>query len=165
MKRIIMLLPVLCAFGLTTQAKSMNSSTSGQDMSITDVYDFLKKSEVYFISTMDGDQPRVRPFGTIALFEGKLYIQTSKMKRISKQVQANPKVEICALNKEQNKWVRIEAVLVDDPRIEPKQYMLEEYPSLKSIYSADDSNTQVFYLKNATATFSTFTDESVVVKF
>ena len=163
MKRIIIALSMFCIASISAQANPGANST--QELSITDVLDFLKNSGHYFIATMDGDQPRVRPFGTAAIFEGKLYIQTSKQKRISKQVKANPKVEICALNKETNKWVRIEAVLVNDDRIEAKKYMLEAYPELKAIYSAEDSNTRVFYLKNATATFSSFTGESKVVKF
>jgi len=162
MKRIIVIWSLLCTIVVVQAA---DRPEPGQKFSITDVYDFLKKTEVYFIATMDGNSPRVRPFGTIAIFEGRLYIQTGKQKRVSKQIKKNPKVEICALNKDENKWVRIEAVLVEDNRIEAKQHMLDEYPSLKSMYSADDSNTQVFYLKNATATFSSFTDESIVVKF
>ena len=149
--------------GISVQANP--DVNSNQELSITDVLDFLKNSGHYFIATMDGNQPRVRPFGTAAIFEGKLYIQTSKQKRVSKQIKANPKVEICAVNKESNEWVRIEAVLVNDDRIEAKKYMLEVYPELKAMYSAEDSNTQVFYLKNATATFSSFTGESKVVKF
>ena len=153
----------MASINISTRANS--ASKFDQELSITDVYDFLKSCEVYFIATMDGDRPRVRPFGTVAVFEGRLYIQTGKQKRVSKQIKENPKVEICALNKEANQWVRIEAVLVDDDRVEAKQYMLDAYPSLKSMYSANDDNTQVFYLKNATATFSSFTDESKVVRF
>ena len=165
MKRTTVICILFCMIGVAAQANTTNRPEPDQQLSITDVYDFLKKAEVYFIATMDGDSPRVRPFGTIAIFEGRLYIQTGKHKRVSEQIKKNPKVEICALNKEGNKWVRIEAVLVDDDRIEAKQHMLDEYPSLKSIYSDNDSNTQVFYLKNATATFSSFTDESKVVNF
>ena len=60
------------------------------------VLDFLKKAEVYYLATVEGDQPRVRPFGTVNEFEGKLYIQTGKVKPTSKQLAANPKAEICA---------------------------------------------------------------------
>ena len=158
MKKSIIALTMLCMIGISAQANP--DANSNQELSIADVLDFLKSSGHYFIATMDGDRPRVRPFGTAAIFEGKLYIQTSKQKRISKQVKENPKVEICAVNKEANKWVRIEAILVNDDRIEAKKYMLEVYPELKAMYSAEDSNTQVFYLKNAMATFSSFTDES-----
>ena len=161
MKRSIITLSVLCMVGVSAQA----NPDSNQEQSIKEVYDFLKNCGHYFLSTMDGDQPRVRPFGTGAIFEGKLYIQTSKQKNVSKQITENPKVEICALNIELNKWVRIEAVLVNDDRIEAKKYMLEEYPELKAMYSAEDSNTQVLYLKNATATFYSYTGEPKVVTF
>jgi uncharacterized pyridoxamine 5'-phosphate oxidase family protein len=128
-----------------------------------EVYDFLKKCETYYLATMDGDQPRVRPFGTVNIFENKLYIQTGKVKNVSKQIKANPKIEICGMT--DGKWIRLEAVAVEDDRLEPKQNMLAAYPSLKAMYSADDKNTQVLYLKNATATISSFTDSPKVIKF
>ena len=127
------------------------------------VYDFLKKCQTYYLATVENDQPRVRPFGTIDLFEDKLYIQTGKVKNVSKQIAKNPKVEICAFDG--NTWIRIEAVAVNDDRIEAKQHMLDNYPSLQKMYKADDNNTQVLYLKDATATFYSFTQEPKVVKF
>jgi len=130
---------------------------------MNEVYDFLKKSGAYFLATQEGDQPRVRPFGTANIFEGRLYIQTGKVKDVSKQMLANPKVEICAMC--QDKWLRIAATVVEDDRLEPKLAMLEAYPELKQIYDAHDNNTQVLYLKDATATFSSFTTEPRVVKF
>lgn len=127
------------------------------------VYDFLKKCETYYLATVENDQPRVRPFGTIDLFEDKLYIQTGKVKNVSKQMAENPKVEICAFDG--SSWIRIEATVVNDDRIEAKQHMLDNYPSLRQMYKADDDNTQVLYLKDATATFYSFGKEPKVVKF
>ena len=127
------------------------------------VYEFLKTCGTYYLATVDGDQPRVRPFGTIDLYEDKLYIQTGKSKDVSKQIQANSKVEICAFK--DGKWLRVECILVRDDRREPKEHMLDNYPHLKAIYSADDDNTEVLYMADATATFSSFTDEPSVVKF
>ena len=128
-----------------------------------EVYDFLKDAEYYFLATVEGDQPRVRPFGTYVIFEDKLYIQTGKVKAVSKQMAANPKIEICAFK--DGKWLRIAAEAINDDRLEAKEYVLDQYPELKDRYSADDGNTQVLYLKNATATFSSFSGESEVVKF
>ena len=125
--------------------------------------DFLKNAEVYYLATVDGDQPRVRPFGTAHVFEGKLYIQTGKVKDVSKQIHANPKVEVCAFKDGQ--WLRIAGELVEDDRIEARQSMLDAYPSLQGMYSADDGNTEVFYFKNATATFSSFTAPPETIKF
>ena len=127
------------------------------------VFNFLKEAEVYYLATMDGDQPRVRPFGTVNVFEGKLYIQTGKIKNVSKQIHANPKVEICAFK--DGDWVRVAGELVEDDRREAKVAMLDAYPSLQGMYSADDGNTEVFYLKNATATFSSFTKAPETVEF
>ena len=118
------------------------------------VYEFLKKAEVYYLATMDGDQPRVRPFGTVNLFEEKLYIQTGKVKPVSRQILHNPKVEICAFA--DGAWLRVACELVEDDRLLAKKEMLDAYPNLRAMYNENDSNTQVFYLKNATATFSAF---------
>ncbi|WP_230399100.1 pyridoxamine 5'-phosphate oxidase family protein [Novisyntrophococcus fermenticellae] len=127
------------------------------------VCQFLKEAQTYYLATMDGDQPRVRPFGTAHIFEEKLYIQTGKIKEVSKQILSNPKVEICAFKN--GEWLRVAGTLVEDDRLAARQSMLDAYPSLQNMYSADDGNTQVFYFKNATATFSSFTHEPEVVKF
>ncbi len=128
-----------------------------------EVYDFLKKCDTYYLATVEGGQPRVRPFGTVDIFEGKLYIQTGKIKNVSKQMAANPKVEICAFDGA--KWLRVEATAVEDDRQEAKQHMLDAYPSLQGMYKADDGNTQVLYLKDAAATFYSFTEAPKTVRF
>ena len=117
---------------------------------------FLDDVKTYYLATADGNQPRVRPFGTALVYEGKLYIQTGKAKEVSRQLKANPRAEICAFDGA--KWLRIAGELVNDDRIEPKAAMLEKHPELKGMYSAEDDNTQVLYFKNATATFSSFTE-------
>ena len=127
------------------------------------VYDFLKKAEVYYLATVEGDQPRVRPFGTINEFEGKLYIQMGKIKAVSRQIGANPKVEICALR--DGEWLRVACELVNDDRIEAKKAMLDNYPNLRRMYDENDGNTQVLYMKNAVATFSSFSTAPVTVEF
>ena len=128
-----------------------------------EIYEFLKKCGTYYLATTEGDQPRVRPFGTIDLFEGKLYIQTGKVKAVSKQIQANPKVEICGFM--DGKWLRVAGTLVRDERVEAKRHMLDSYPSLKAMYSAEDDNTEVLYFKDATATFSSFTEAPKTIRF
>ncbi len=127
------------------------------------VADFLKEAGTYYLATVEGDQPRVRPFGTAHIFEDRLYIQTGKVKDVSKQIHANPKVEVCAFK--DGKWLRVSGELVEDDRIEARQAMLDAYPSLQNMYKADDGNTEVFYFKDATAIFSSFTDEPETVKF
>ena len=128
-----------------------------------EVYEFLKKCNTYYLATIEGDQPRVRPFGTIDIFEDKLYIQTGKVKDVSKQIAANPKVELCAFG--EGTWVRVAGTLVRDDRVEAKQHMLDNYPSLQQMYSATDDNTEVLYFKDATATFSSFTAAPKVITF
>ena len=128
-----------------------------------EVYEFLKNCGTYYLATIDGDQPRVRPFGTVNIFENKLYIQTGKKKSVSKQINKNPKIEICGMNGGQ--VIRIQAVAVEDDRVEAKTSMLDAYPNLKSMYSATDDNTQVLYLKNVTATISSYTSAPKIIKF
>ena len=129
---------------------------------IEKVYRFLDEAQTYYLATVEGDQPRVRPFGTALLYEGRLYIQTGKVKSVSKQIAANPKVEICAFK--DGKWLRLAGELVNDDRREVKAAMLDKMPSLKAMYSADDDNTQVLYFKNATAIFSSFTEAPETVE-
>ena len=128
-----------------------------------EVVKFLKDANTYYLATVEGDQPRVRPFGTAHIFEGKLYIQTGKVKGVSKQLHANPKAEICAFKG--GEWIRIAGELAEDDRREARQSMLDDYPGLKKMYSADDGNTEVLYFKNATATISAFNHEPKVIKF
>ncbi len=127
------------------------------------VHDFLKKAETYYLATVEGDQPRVRPFGTVNEFEGKLYIQTGKVKPVSRQLAANPKAEICAFCG--GEWVRIACELAEDDRFEAKKSMLDAYPNLRGMYDENDGNTQVLYMKNATATFCSFGKAPEIVEF
>lgn len=127
------------------------------------VCEFLKDAGVYYLATVQVDQPRVRSFGTAHIFEGKLYIQTGKIKPCAKQIMENPKVEICAF--QNGTWVRIAGQLAEDDRLEAKKSMLDAYPNLRGMYDENDSNTQVLYLKNAIATFSSFSSASETVEF
>jgi uncharacterized pyridoxamine 5'-phosphate oxidase family protein len=128
-----------------------------------DVYEFLKKCNAYYLATVEGDQPRVRPFATMNIFEGRLYIQTGRVKNVAKQIALNPKVEICAFDG--TEWIRVAATLVEDDRLEAQQSMLDAYPNLQGMYKAGDGNTQVYYLKDAEAVFSSFSGEPRTVKF
>lgn len=128
-----------------------------------EVVQFLKDCGTYYLATMEGDQPRVRPFGTAHIFEGNLYVQTGKSKSVSRQMLANPKIEICASRDGQ--WLRIQATAVEDDRVEARKSMLDAYPHLRKLYDENDGNTQVFYLKDATATFSSFTAPSRTITF
>ena len=127
------------------------------------VCSFIKEAQTYYLATVDGDQPRVRPFGTINIFEGKLYIQTGRVKDVAKQLAANPKAEICAFK--DGVWLRVAGELLDDDRVEPKKAMLEAYPELRRMYDPEDGNTEVLYFKNAKATFSSFTAAPETVEF
>ena len=129
-----------------------------------EVYEFLKKGGVYYLATVEEDQPRVRPFGTIDLYEDKLYIQTGKVKEVAKQMKANPKVEISAMTPD-GKWIRISAEAVLDDNIKAQEHMLDAYPNLKAMYQPGDGNTEVYYLKNAVAQICSFTEDTREIRF
>lgn len=129
-----------------------------------EVYDFLNKAGTFYLATEEGNKPRVRPFGVVNIFEGKLYIQTGRKKNVAKQISKNPFVEICAMNN--GKWIRVSGELVDDNRVEAKKSMLDAHEELRKIgYDENDDNTEVLYLKNAVATISSFTEEPKVINF
>ena len=131
---------------------------------MNEVYEFLKKCGVYYLATVEGDQPRVRPFGTVDVFEGKLYIQTGLVKPVAKQIAANPKVELSAMSPD-GAWIRVSAEAVLDDNIAAQTHMLDAYPSLQSMYQPGDGNTAVYYLKNAAATICSFTAAPRTINF
>jgi uncharacterized pyridoxamine 5'-phosphate oxidase family protein len=166
-KRLMLaLLLSLAVLFAITGGVSCAATGNDNDAGLKEVCDFLKSCGNYYLATTEGDQPRVRPFGSFTIFEGKLYFQTGKIKDVSKQMAANPKIEICAYDGK-GAWVRIQAVAVDDPRREPKQLLIDVQPGLEKMYSADDDNTQVLYLKDAIARFHSFegTGEPRIVEF
>ena len=129
-----------------------------------EVYEFLKNCGVYYLATVDGNQPRVRPFGTVDLFEDKLYIQTGKVKAVAQQMKENPKVEISAMSQD-GRWIRISAEAILDENIKAQEHMLDAYPNLKAMYKPGDGNTEVYYLKNAVAQICSFTENPREIKF
>lgn len=131
---------------------------------MNEVYQYLKTNPIFYLATMDGDQPRVRPFGAICIFEGKFYFQTGHVKQVYEQMITNPKIEISTTGND-NTWIRLSATAVRDDRLEARQAMLEENPGLKGMYAADDGNTEVFYLQDATAVFYSFTSAPRTVTF
>ena len=128
-----------------------------------EVFEFLKKCGVFYLATEEGEKPRVRPFGAVNIFEGKLYIQTGKSKNVSKQMQTNSNVEISGMV--DGDWIRLEGKLIRDDRLEAKVDMLENNPELKNMYSAEDDNTEVLYITSATATLYSFTEAPEVIEF
>ena len=128
-----------------------------------EVQEFIKSCGVYYLATIDGDTPRVRPFGTAEIFENHLYIQTGKKKEVYKQIEKNPKVEICCFK--DGRWLRVTGKLIADDRIEAKKDMLDKNPDLRRMYDENDDNTIVLYFETGTATFSSFTEEPRVIEF
>ena len=158
---------VLAACGNKQQNNSNNGTmitkTTPNPENALKAQQFLKDAGTYYLATVDQDQPHVRPFGTAEIFEGRLYIQTGKVKNVYKQLIANPKAEICAFKDGQ--WIRIVCQLIPDERIEVKKDMLDKNPTLRSMYNEADDNTIVFYMRNATATISSFTSDPEIFSF
>lgn len=127
-----------------------------------EVYEFLKESKTYYLATVEDNSPRVRPFGTVNLFEDKLYIQTGKSKDVYKQIEKNNNVEICAFNN--GKWIRVTGKLVPDDRVEAKKDMLDKYPELRGMYNELDDNTIVLYFESFKAVIYSFTDEPKTIE-
>jgi uncharacterized pyridoxamine 5'-phosphate oxidase family protein len=160
-----LLLIVVFLAGTCSVPFAAAESEGEKEAELREIHDFLKGCGNYYLATVEDDQQRVRPFGSLAIFEGRLYFQTGKVKDVSKQMSANPKIEICAYDGKGD-WVRVQAVAIEDDRREAKQFLLDAHPELKGMYSADDDNTQVLYLKNAIARFHSFSGgESKVVEF
>ena len=128
-----------------------------------EVHKFLKECGIYYLATIDGNKPRVRPFGTAEIFEGHLYIQTGKSKNVSKQIHTNPFVELCSFK--DGEWIRVSGKLIEDNRVEAKKNMLDKNPDLRSMYDEYDDNTEVFYFESAVATIQSFTLEPKIIKF
>ena len=128
-----------------------------------EVYNFLKEAGVYYLATVDGDKPKVRPFGTAEIFDNHLYIQTGKKKDVFKQIEANPYVELCAFNN--GTWIRISGKLVLDDRIEAKKDMLDKNPELRNMYDENDENTAVLYFESGKAVISSFTSAPKEIEF
>ena len=131
---------------------------------VQEVFDYLKASRIFYLGTVEGDQPRVRPMGAIALYEGKLYFQTANTKNVFKQLLANPNVELCAMGAE-GTWIRIQAKAIHDDRLIAREYMMDANPGLKNRYSADDGICEVLYLEQGNAVISAFTAEPNVLEF
>ena len=128
-----------------------------------EVQGFLKECGVYYLATVEVDQPRVRPFGTAEIFENHLYIQTGKNKDVFKQINENNNVEICAFK--DGKWIRVTGKLVLDDRVEAKKYMLDMNPDLRGMYNELDDNTAVLYFESGQAIISSFTDAPKIINF
>jgi uncharacterized pyridoxamine 5'-phosphate oxidase family protein len=154
----------LFALSSNPPAAAQSAGEAAAAPGVRKVFDFLKSCPNYFLATVEGDQPRVRPFGSLAVFEGKIYFQTGRVKNVSRQLLANGKIEICALGAD-GAWIRVQALAVEDDRLEAKQFLLDAHPELKSMYQADDGNTQVFYLQDVTATLESFSGGGWQEKF
>ena len=165
MPSVMLVLLAVFFVSLCNVSFAATESADEKEVGLREVYDFLKGCGNYYLATVEGDQPRVRPFGSLAIFESRLYFQTGKIKDVSKQMSINPKIEICAYDGK-GTWLRVQAIAIEDNRREAKQFLLDAHPELKGMYSVDDDNTQVLYLKDAVARFHSFSGgDSKIIEF
>ncbi|MCQ2209488.1 MAG: pyridoxamine 5'-phosphate oxidase family protein [Paludibacteraceae bacterium] len=179
-KKLLVAIMTLCLFSCTESTENTNTNdTQANQTEIIDptkyqtnnmeniqkVHDFIKKCGVYYLATDDNGQPRVRPFGTIHIFEGKLYIQTGHRKRTAQQLSNNSKAELCAYDIEKGTWIRVSGTLVEDTRVEAKKSMLDDYTSLRKMYDENDDNTAVYFFKDGVAYLSSFGEEDIEIRW
>lgn len=131
------------------------------EKNMNEIYEFLKKCGTYYIATVENNEPKIRPFGTIDIYDNCLTIQTGKVKEVSKQIHNNPNIQICAFDGKT--WIRLKAKAIEDERIEAAKHMLDAYPSLQGMYKPGDGNNEIFKLTEVTATFYSFTSEPKVI--
>ncbi len=166
MKKFLFAFAVIMTMSSFGSAKADNTiSQEMKEKNMQEVQAFLKDCGAFFIATVDGDQPRVRPFGVSEIIDGRLYIMTGKVKDVFKQMAKNGKFEICALKKSGSEWMRISGTLINDETLSVKEEFLKRNPGLKSMYKADDGNMAVLYITNGTARFSSFSAPERTVNF
>ena len=122
----------------------------------------LKQAKTFFFATVDGDQPRVRPYNAVVEFDDKVYFYTNNHKSAFKQMMDSPKIELCALISE-DRWIRVSGKIVFDYRAEAKKAMLDANPELKKMYSENDKIFEVFYLSNMAAAIHSLHERPEVI--
>ncbi len=131
---------------------------------LQEIKDYLAECRVFYLATVDGDQPRVRPFGVSEIYNGRLYLMSGKSKEVFKQLVANPKFELSATKANGAEWIRVSGRLVNDDDVVMKQYLLDQNPELKQLYKADD-NMAAMYITDGEARFFSFNEPERRVKF
>lgn len=121
---------------------------------MNETFEFLKKSHIFYLATIKDDEPRVRPFGALNIYEDKIYILTNNQKEVYKQIKKNNKAEICAYNGKE--WIRVKTTLIEDDRVEAKKSFLDNNNYLRNIYSENDKKTIVLYFKDSNVTITDF---------
>ena len=129
---------------------------------INKVFEFLQSAGTFYLATVEGEQPRVRPYGAMMLYEDKIYIMAFGLTNATRQIAANPKAEICAFK---GMTLRIECKLVEDNRPETQKALIEKMPALKPALGENGENGVMYYLADATATFFKMMEPVETVKF
>ena len=130
---------------------------------MNEVLNFLAENHIFYIATVDGNIPKVRPFGFIMEFEGKLYFATNNQKNVYKQLKANPNFEV-STTAESGEWLRLKGQAVFNTNRQTKQAALDVSPLLSEMYSVDDSVFELFFIENAEATFCDMTGASRTIR-
>ena len=159
MKKAFMMLAMVALFAMPMQAQEKKMEN------LETVKNYLQECKTFYVATVDGDQPRVRPFGVAEVYNGRLYIMTGKKKDVFKQMVANPKFEITAVKPSGAEWIRLSGRLVSDDDVKAKEFLLDKNPSLKGMYSATDDNMAILYIVDGEARLCSFMGAEKKVKF
>ena len=159
MKKAFMMLAMVALFAMPMQAQEKKMEN------LETVKNYLQECKTFYVATVDGDQPRVRPFGVAEVYNGRLYIMTGKKKDVFKQMVANPKFEITAVKPSGAEWIRVSGRLVSDDDVKAKEFLLDKNPSLKGMYSATDDNMAILYIVDGEARICSFMGAEKKVKF
>ena len=154
-----MMLAMVALFAMPMQAQEKKMEN------LETVKNYLQECKTFYVATVDGDQPRVRPFGVAEVYNGRLYIMTGKKKDVFKQMVANPKFEITAVKPSGVEWIRVSGRLVSDDDVKAKEFLLDKNPSLKGMYSATDDNMAILYIVDGEARLCSFMGVEKKVKF
>lgn len=119
---------------------------------MNEVLQFLKDNSIFYLATVDGDTPKVRPFGFVMEYEGKLCFCTNNQKDVYRQLKANPKLEISTTS-EAGEWLRLKGKAVFITSRITKKAALEAMPSLRRMYSEDDAIFEIFRVEDGEAVF------------
>ena len=114
------------------------------------INEFLNEAGVFFLATVDGDQPKIRPLGLHLEMDGKELFGIGDFKNVYKQMVKNPKIEIVA-SKPDGHWMRYTGTAVFETDGKYAEAALEAMPHLKSIYNEQTGNKMMmFHIENAT---------------
>lgn len=88
------------------------------------VLEYLRECEVFYMATVDGMEPRVRPMSGVCEVEGKLCFLLARSSHLYHEIMVNRHVEISAVHPDKS-WISIRGWLKEETEKETKDSMLK----------------------------------------